>query len=405
MKKQNPPPKVFILGSLIIFISIFLLSETISSYTIHNIPRASKLFYSPPHIAQQQFSTYLKVREPLLGWPRIDGKGPFQFDSLGARPDPTFPDEKNPCISVYGDSFTYGEEVNHEEAWAHHLSQQLSCRIANYGVPGYGTDQAYLRFTKNTHDTAPIIILGIYQENILRIVNQYRYLLSKGDIFSFKPRFILATDELKLISIPVTAKSNVQKVAEHPEKTFTHEWFLPGSESGPAWIQFPYSISMVQSLLSQRVQNGLLGKPNWLEFYSESHPSGAFPLLVKIVSSFSKEAHRRHSDFKVIIFPSTAGYQYRQRTGENPTKNLSDTLAHMGIDFIDLSSEFSSRLGENSYCDLLTNQGRNCSGHYNAAGNRLVSEIIEKWLRPKIEPVRKLVVKHAPLTPNRTSSR
>ncbi len=384
MKKRKPSKKVLIFGCSLIFASLFLLSEVISLYAIYKIPRAAKLFYSPPSIDSSQFQTYLKVRDPILGWPRIDGEGPFRFDSLGARPDPTFPNVKNPCISAYGDSFTYGEEVSHEEAWAHQLSQQLSCRIANYGVPGYGTDQAYLRFQKNKHDTAPLIILGIYQENILRIVNQYRYLLSKGDLFSFKPRFMLETDTLQLISIPVTAESNLESLLSNPGKVFENEWFLPGSNSGPAWIQFPYSLSITKSLFSQRVQNGLLGKPNWLEFYSESHPSGAYPLLMKIIASFSEEVQRRHSEFKVIIFPSTAGYQYWERTGDNPTKNLSETLTHMGIDFIDLSLPISSNLDGKAYCDLLVNQARYCSGHYNADGNRMVSKIMAKWLRSRI---------------------
>ncbi len=387
MKKRKPSKNVLIVSSTIIFFSLFLLSEAISSFTIYKIPRAAKLFYSPPSVDTVQFQSYLKFRDPILGWPRIDGGGPLRFDALGARPDPTFPKVKTPCISVYGDSFTYGDEVNHGEAWAHRLSQQLSCRVANYGIPGYGTDQAYLRFQKNTHDTAPLIILGIYQENILRIVNQYRYLLSKGDLLSFKPRFILKADTLHLISIPVTGKSNLESLFSNLGKALTHEWFLPGSASGPASIRFPYSFSVAQSLLSQRVQNGLLGRPNWLEFYSETHPSGAYPLLIKIISKFSEEVHQRHSEFKVIIFPSTVGYQYRERTGENPTKHLSDTLRSMNIDFIDLSSEFPSSLRGDAYCDLLTNQSRYCSGHYNTKGNRMVSQLVAKWLQPSMHLV------------------
>ena len=197
MNKQSTRKTVPIVGGILFFLSLFVLSEGISFYAISYIPRAAKLFYSPPNIDESQLHAYLKVRDPILGWPRTDGQGPLQFDAIGARPDPTFPNINKPCISVYGDSFTYAEEVNHEEAWAHRLSQQLSCRIANYGVPGYGTDQAYLRFQKNTHDTASLIILGIYQEGILRIVNQYRYLLSKGDPYSFKPRFLLKKGSFK----------------------------------------------------------------------------------------------------------------------------------------------------------------------------------------------------------------
>lgn len=392
MVKQRTSKKVIILGCSIFLISLFILSEAISSFTIFRLPRAAKLYYSPPSIDPSRFQSYLKIRDPDLGWPRIDGGGEYGYDSLGARPDPTFPDERNACISVYGDSFTYSDEVSHEEAWGHRLSQQLSCRIANYGVPGYGTDQAYLRFMKNTHDHAQLIILGIYQEGILRIVNQYRYLLSHGDPLSFKPRFVLKADKLQLIPIPITAETNLDNILSIPEKTFAYEWFSPGSYSGPAKIQFPYSLSAVKALSNKRVQNGLLGKPDWLEFYSESHPSGAYPLLVKIISSFSEEVRRRHSDFKVIIFPSTAGYQYWEKRGINPTKNLSDTLTQMHIDFIDLSPEISLELGDRDYCDLLTHQNRKCGGHYNADGNHMVSKIISNWLQSK-QPHPEVVLK------------
>ena len=85
-------------------------------------------------------------------------------------------------------------------------------------------------------------------------------------------------------------------------------------------------MSIAKSLLSQRVQNGLLGIPNWLEYYSETHPSKAYSLLVKLIASFSEEVHQRHGELKVIIFPSTTGYKYWKQTGKQPTKDLPNAL-------------------------------------------------------------------------------
>ena len=34
-----------------------------------------------------------------------------------------------------------------QDGWIERLSHKLGCRVANYGVDGYGTDQAYVRFT------------------------------------------------------------------------------------------------------------------------------------------------------------------------------------------------------------------------------------------------------------------
>jgi hypothetical protein len=45
--------------------------------------------------------------------------------------------------------------------------------VSDYGVSGYGADQAYLRF-RRVPDEAPVVILGIFGEGVIRNVNQYR---------------------------------------------------------------------------------------------------------------------------------------------------------------------------------------------------------------------------------------
>lgn len=309
--------------------------------------------------------------------------GTTAYDQWGARPDATFSSMDRTCISTYGDSFTYGEEVDNRAAWAHFLSQDLSCRVANYGVSGYGIDQAYLRFKNNAHDEAPTVILGIYQEGILRIVNQYRFFLNGNDLLGFKPRFIMNDGQLQLIPIPIDSSSDLTHVFANPGKIFMHEWFLPGSNDGQAYIRFPYTTSIIHALLMKRVQNGLLGKPDWLEFYSPDHPSGAFLLMRKIIASFSDEAKRRGKQFKVMIFPSTVGYQYWDEQNINPTQTLSDALTDMKVDYLDLTPAIHSYLGGKDYCGLLTNEKGRCSGHYNEEGNRVVSSLVKKWLTDK----------------------
>ena len=108
-------------------------------------------------------------------------------------------------MSIYGDSFTFGDEVNDDEAWGNVLSGLLECKVANYGQSGYGTDQAYLRFELNAAaDKAPVNLLAIYPDNILRNLNQYRPFLAGpyASWLAVKPRFIVEGEELKLIPQP-----------------------------------------------------------------------------------------------------------------------------------------------------------------------------------------------------------
>src|ERR1039458_517165 len=109
-----------------------------------------------------------------LGWPPLNMAMSWPRDASGAKINRDFPDASRPCFSAYGDSFIWGEEVPLNDGWIEELSRRLGCRIANYGVSGYGTDQAYLRFRRLGADGAPVVLLGFVPEDIRRNVNQYR---------------------------------------------------------------------------------------------------------------------------------------------------------------------------------------------------------------------------------------
>ena len=50
-------------------------------------------------------------------------------------------------IDFYGDSFTYGAEIdNDEDIWTNLISKKLNLIINNRGVGGYGSDQSFLKF-------------------------------------------------------------------------------------------------------------------------------------------------------------------------------------------------------------------------------------------------------------------
>src|SRR5216684_2372670 len=60
----------------------------------------------------------------------------------GAKSNSEFPDSGHSCGSAYGDSYVGGADVATAEGWIEQLSHLLGCRVANYAVGGYGTDQA-----------------------------------------------------------------------------------------------------------------------------------------------------------------------------------------------------------------------------------------------------------------------
>src|SRR5205085_3797443 len=83
------------------------------------------------------------------------------------RPAPSEPDRV--CGTAFGDSFTYGDEVEEHEAWIHLLSRHFGCKIANYGMSGFGLDQAVLQYERVT-PAGNLVILGLYVEMLRRAV-------------------------------------------------------------------------------------------------------------------------------------------------------------------------------------------------------------------------------------------
>ncbi|NNE63528.1 MAG: hypothetical protein HKN34_05550, partial [Gammaproteobacteria bacterium] len=205
--------------------------------------------------SSDEISEYYANRDPVLGWPSASALASDRFDPAGARPDPAFPYPQAPCAAAFGDSFARSMEVGNEHAWAHRLSKTLGCRVANFGVGGYGTGQAYLRFKMTDVEPAKLIILGVFPDNIMRNVNQYRgYLVAYHDIRTFKPRFVLNQGELTAVPIIDEPNLSFREFRKNPGSKLSHEYFLPDTAYGPVIMQFPYALAVVNALMHPRTR-------------------------------------------------------------------------------------------------------------------------------------------------------
>ena len=72
-------------------------------------------------------------------------------------------------MEVYGDSYTEGVDVNYQNSWPSLLSQKINCRVINFGVEGYGTDQSYLRYKIHEKITKVVELLYYYISIIMII--------------------------------------------------------------------------------------------------------------------------------------------------------------------------------------------------------------------------------------------
>ena len=86
-------------------------------------------------------------------------------------------------VALVGDSFTFGLEVSFEQTWGARLERALGAdvQVLNFGVDGYGVDQAYLRYARDVRPWRPqVVILGLITHDLYRTMAVYSFVSFPG---------------------------------------------------------------------------------------------------------------------------------------------------------------------------------------------------------------------------------
>jgi len=211
-------------------------------------------------------------------------------------------------VAAFGDSFVFANEVTDQEAWSIQ-AEQLAPRVEvlNYGVGGYGTDQALLLYRRRGQELAPqVVVLGFPEVDLPRNVNRYRRFLGSDDLPLFKPRFELdPRGELRVIPNPFPGVPGSQRVLENPrlalEAGVGDELFEP-----LVWRNPLYDRSRLVRIASTIASRAWLSRLRPGRFYrgeEMSRDSQAFAILVAIVRAFGREVESVGDTFVFMIFP------------------------------------------------------------------------------------------------------
>jgi hypothetical protein len=342
-------------------------------------PVGKELFYRIPDIDHDEYEEYLANRHPQLGWPSPYQMGGDDQDLTGARPLPAFPEPGNECLSIYGDSFAFASDVGDEDAWSNVLATQFGCRVANFGVGAYGTDQAVLRFELNTEDRAPITIFAFFPIDVLRSLTRFSYLTFGIYWNSFKPRFALQNGELQLLPMPTVMTGDLKSFVRDPAAYLEPDGLLPDTRHGPSRVEFPYTLALGAGVTHERVINWLRGRPSWAGYLTPGHDSGGFELTLAIIERFDRSCRARGKRCVVLLLPTPVSYRNLLDDGTNFLAPLAQGMEAADIEHIDLALHFRQRLGGRSYCELLV-QPDACAGHYSPEGNAVLAEIVHQHL-------------------------
>ena len=348
---------------------LFFLIELFSYFLVKFLIKKS-VFYEPSYI-KQSYEDYVNVYDPVLGWKNKNG------DVYGARFDGSNFSNSSPCVDVYGDSYTYSYEVNDMDTWASKLSDKLKCRVRNFGVIGYGTDQSFLRFY-NSNNFSKVVILNSTSEDIIRNVNQFLNFIYTSEEIKFKPRFIIQDNNLNLIKIQLPSKIEFNNFLKSPEYFLNYDYFIPGKRSGVTRVSIPFFFSLIRSLDHFHIKAIINKKSRLEEFYNFNHTSQSLELMEMIIKEFVKSAKVKSSTPIITIMPTCRDFMHKNRHGFFPYANLSNILNKSDFLFIDFGLEILSK--KIDYKKLYLN----CSTHMNSLGNQIISDIFEEKIKTSI---------------------
>lgn len=335
----------------------------------------------------------LKEREPEgadrygrfdreLGWTNKRGMassdGLYHFNALGARSlreyEPA-PPEGVTRLLCFGDSFTFGEEVPDGDDYPALFEDTYpGYEALNFGVGGYGTDQALLRFRRLAPGLGGhVVCIGLLLENIGRNVNRYRPLWYPGTPANgVKPRFILGPAGLELVPLPfadgpeliaaVRDGSVLELLGEHEYWRGRPE--LPtGRWSGLGRLFAGYLA------YSERQPRRL-----WLE------PGGEpYRVSVALLERFHAEALELGAETAVVLlFPLRGDLEDYVASGERYWSGLCADLERLGIPYLDLVEPLAQRhreaLADPRLGSVLY------GGHLSGAGNAVVARELHRWI-------------------------
>lgn len=331
--------------------------------------------------------TYLRFDRDL-GWApapnfvRRSSGQVFRTNSLGMRAERDYPRDVPAGIvriAAFGDSFTYCAEVTQAACWVSQLeSAWPGSEVLNYGVPGYGPDQAWLRYQRDGRPYRPCgVLIGYFVEDIDRVVNRFRPFISPDDsVMMSKPRFLLDGDGLALLPNAATRPSQVEDATWVEGTLGPHDaWYFPGT-----FVTSPFDRSSIvrhaRTAAYQRARASLVRSDRRYPLYDEHQE--AYQVTGRILIEFARQVQEDGATPVVVVLPGERDLR-AYRDGVRVYDRLLAWLSAAGVTTIDLMDVLAQEQAHRDVSGLFAD-GR----HYSAAGNAVVASHLAKTLLPVV---------------------
>ena len=283
-------------------------------------------------------------------------------------------------IAIFGDSYVHGDEVKFNETIGHFieeffLNDSINVEILNFGVSGYGMDQAYLRWECVKDKIKPdFVILGVQLENTKRNINIIRPLYSPITEIPFsKPRFILHDNKLTMLSNPSDAITYLPNILDNFNdwKLKEYEGFFDSNDYGNSFVYSSELISFASSAYSR------ISKEH--NFYTEGNESYIITNL--IIDQFKQSVRSEGNKFIAVHLPVINDFAIQNNLfckifydQDLIYESLVNEIK-VNTNLIETYPFFKNWIGENSLKELFMER------HYSPLANKLIAKRIYNYLK------------------------
>jgi hypothetical protein len=321
--------------------------------------------------------TYL-VFSRTLGWtigPK-HSNATYHANSQGLRADHDYapaPPAGRVRVAAFGDSFTHSSDVPDGASWEVDMERlEPRVEVMNFGVPGFGLDQAYLRYLQDGVVFRPeVVLIDFMSDNINRVVNVYRpFFFYRSGLPFTKPRFELRGGKLTPVENPISTLEGYRDLLNHPDAKLDeigqHDFFYQRNNQRSR-LDFLPSVRFVHVMREQYAEPILRDGV----YNTRSEP---FQVTAGIVDSFYRDAIAHGSVPIVVFFPDKPDIRALREGRGKVYEPLIQHVDRQGYRRIDLLDGF-QRYGKDAELNEITHV------HYTRRGCQMAAQWLLDYLR------------------------
>lgn len=326
------------------------------------------------------------VHSPVLGWTIKPGgaRGAYRANAQGLRADREYEIPRPDGvlrIAAFGDSMVHSDDVGNAEMWTEEMARaRQGMEVLNFGVSGYGLDQAYLRYVTDGLPFEPhIVLMGFTSENLHRGVSVFRPFYGRETMMPLaKPRFILRDGELELLDNPLDELEDYRRLLEDPAAMlpamgrYDHHYNIRSGRSALDISGIGRFWKLSRFLYYSRFSKNRVRSLNGLDHAG----SEAFAVSIKLFERFYREA-LSHDSLPIVVILGSKYDLGRMRA--NQRKSYQPLIEHLqaaDLRHVDLVEAFETK--DRSYSGDEVGEG-----HYTELGNEIVGRYLVRWLEDR----------------------